>query len=467
MKSETRRNLLSLGFLSATISTNIYVSVPNLDLISSEFMVNDFVVSIIAGSFFFFYGLSAVFWGFVIDRFNLSRKRGLYYALIAAIIFDLIAGIANNPYILLLCNVLIGIFLGFSIPAIYGVIVDYFPIEKRLFAIAVWNLLSSIGSSAGFAFSFASGIFGSWRYAFYIVAFVQVVSLIVLKIIREPLKGRSEDILKEVFEKGLTYDYILDEKEFIKTVLKKTNYFLVAQSFFISASWGAYMGWGIHFMIREAGLDKVQAVAILGLVGLGGSMSVLLAKIVERFQKIDLKIKLVLAGFFVGAEGTAYIIMYSLIRILSPNISAGDIITSVILLLNTLAQNSLFLLAIMIGAIGNCMGSTAGPIRGSVISEVNFPEEKSALIGVMVVSDHIGRSAGIVLVGIISTITNSLYLGLISSFTLYYIGAISWLFASKSYLRDREYLVKTLKSRRDLIIKRVKEGTLKRDTTHS
>jgi len=453
MNNELRRNLLSLGFLSATISTNIYVSVPNLDLISSEFMISDFVVSIVAGSFFFFYGLSAVFWGFIIDRFNLSRKRGLFYALIAAIIFDLIAGFADNAYILLICNILIGISLGFSIPALYGVIVDYFPVEKRIFAIAIWNLLSSIGSSAGFAFSFISGIFGSWRYAFYIAAFVQVISLIVLSLIKEPLKGQSEAVLKEVFEKGFTYDYILDEKEFIKTVLKKTNYFLVAQSFFISASWGAYMGWGIHFMTREAGLDKIQAVAVLGLVGLGGATSVLLARFVERFQKVNLKIKLILAGIFVAIEGTAYITMYSIIRMLSPNISAEEIITSVVLLLSTLSQNSLFLLAIIIGAIGNFMGSTANPIRGSVISEVNFPEEKSALMGVMVVSDHVGRSVGIVLVGIISTITNSLYLGLVSSFTLYYIGTISWLFASKSYLKDREMFIRVLEHRSKIIIK--------------
>ena len=142
--NENTKNLILLGLLSSAISTNIYLSVPNLDLISKEFVINDLIVSIIASSFFFFFGLATVFWGFVIDKYNLNRKRGLTYAILSAICFDVLASVASNAYVLLIANIMIGISLGFSVPAIYGVIVDYFPLEKRLFAIAVWNLLSAI-----------------------------------------------------------------------------------------------------------------------------------------------------------------------------------------------------------------------------------------------------------------------------------------------------------------------------------
>ncbi len=452
MDKQLRKNILLLGLLSATISTNIYVSVPNLDLISKEFLVGDLLVSIIAGSFFFFYGVSAVFWGYVIDALNINRRKGLYLAIFSAIIFDLFAGLSNNAYLLLISNILIGISLGFSIPAIYGVIIDYFPLEERIFAIAVWNLLSGLGSSAGFALSFASGYFFNWRIAFFIIAITQTISFIALKFIREPKRGESEHILREVFEKGKNYDYRLNKREFIGTIFKRTNYFLLIQSFFISAGWGAYMGWGIHFMTREAGLDKVQAAGILGLVGLGGASSIILARIVQRFQKIDLVIKLIIAGLLVAGEGTSYIIMYSLLKWIHPGIAASDIITSIILLLSYITSNTTFALSIFIGASGNFMGSAAGPIRGTVISEVNLPEEKSALYGMMIVSDHVGRSLGIVLVGAISSLFNSLYLGLLASFSLYYIGSISWIKASKTYLRDRKRFIKKLNHRKKRIL---------------
>jgi len=452
MDKKLRRNILLLGLLSATISTNIYVSVPNLDLISREFMVGDFLVSIIAGSFFFFYGISAVVWGYLIDAFNINRKKGLYLAVLAAILFDLLAGVSNSAYVLLLANVLIGISLGFSIPAIYGVIIDYFPLEGRIFAIAIWNLLSGLGSSAGFAFSFASGYLFNWRIAFFIIAGTQSISFLALRFIREPKKGESEHILKEVFDRGKNYDYRLSEKDFLNTILKKTNYFLILQSFFISAGWGAYMGWGIHFMTREVGLDKIQAAAILGLVGLGGASSVIMAKFVQRFQSANLRLKLFIAGFLVAGEGTSYIIMYSLLKFINPGIANGDIIQSVIILLSTIASNSLFAFSILIGASGNFMGSIAGPIRGSVVSEVNLPEEKSALYGVLIVSDHVGRSLGIVLVGMVSSIFSSLYLGLIASFSLYYIGSLSWFKATRTYVRDREKFIKVLNHRKKKIL---------------
>lgn len=454
--NENTKNLILLGLLSSAVSTNIYLSVPNLDLISKEFVINDLVVSIIASSFFFFFGLAAVFWGFVIDKYNLNRKRGLIYAILLAICFDMLASVASNAYVLLIANIMIGISLGFSVPAIYGVIVDYFPLEKRLFAIAVWNLLSAIGSTLGYAFAFASGILGSWRYAFIIAAIALIISLSFLGIIREPIKGQSEKELKELFEKGVLYDYTLNEQEFILTLSRKTNALLALQSLFISAGWGAYMGWGIHFITREAYLDKIQAAAILGLVGLGGASSIILARIVQRFQTANLKIKLFLAGIFVSAEGTAYIIMYSLLKMLNIDIASSEIITSIMKLLETLSQNKIFLTAIIIGAIGNFLGSTAGPIRGSVISEVNAPEEKSALMGTMVVADHIGRSIGIFLVGVISFITKSLYIGLIVSFALYYIGGLSWFFASKSFLADRNRLLDILEKRKSELLNRNK-----------
>ena len=452
MDRELRRNILLLGLLSATISTNIYVSVPNLDLISKEFMVGDFIVSVIAGSFFFFYGISAVIWGYLIDAFNINRKKGLYLAISAAILFDLLAGLSNSAYVLLLANILIGISLGFSIPAIYGVIIDYFPLEERIFAIALWNLLSGLGSSAGFAFSFASGYLSNWRTAFFIIAATQSISFIALKSIREPRKGESELVLREVFERGKKYDYRLNERNFINAIFKKTNYFLILQSFFISAGWGAYMGWGIHFMTREAGLDKVQAAAILGLVGLGGASSVIMAKFVQKFQEINLRLKLFIAGFLVAGEGTSYIIMYSLLKFIHPGIASTDILQSVMILLATIGSNALFALSILIGASGNFMGSTAGPIRGTVVSEVNLPEEKSALYGVLIVSDHVGRSLGIVLVGAVSSILSSLYLGLLASFSLYYIGSISWFKATKTYMRDREKFLRILNHRKAEIL---------------
>lgn len=183
-------------------------------------------------------------------------------------------------------------------------------------------------------------------------------------------------------------------------------------------------------------------------------MSVLLSRAVQKFRKINLRVKLFLAGIFVAVEGSSYIIMYALLRITNLNIATQDIMTSIMLLLSTLAHNAVFPIAILVGAFGNFMGSSAGPIRGSVISEINAPEEKSALIGTMMVAEHIGRSLGIFTVGLISFLVSSLYFGLIASFSLYYLRSIAWFLTNRYYHNDKKKLLETLAIRKEILLKK-------------
>ena len=439
--------LAMIGFYSLLISINIYIIPPNYDLIKAEMRLNDFDVSLINGLFYLLIGFSAFGWAYITDKYRLGRKKILIVATLLASVTNYLTSFSNDFYSLVFLYGLTGVLLGSSYSIIFSILADNFHVKERLVALALWNLSQGIGASAGFLFSFLVGEAFGWRQSFLIGSIALLLSILPLLRIIEPKRGESEEYLKEIFKRGMEYNYRLTLTGLKKTLSKKTNMFLLLEYFAISVGWGAYSQWGLHYLKNVTNLSKLGAGLILGLIGVGGAFHVVVAQLLQRFQSGKLSMKLLFASFFALIEGTSYIVLFTMIPYVKLWASSQAVVDQAFAILNALKNNTMFLFIVLFASLGNMVGTTTKPINTTTISEVNLPEERASFLGYMLIFELFGKFAGALVTGTISTIYGSLYLGILSSLLFYYLGSIFWLMVRKNYERDRKQLENELKLR--------------------
>ena len=440
-------SLALLSFYSFLISINIYIVPPNYDLIKLEMHLTDFQVSIINGIFYLAIGVSALNWAYITDSLKLSRKKILMLTTTAASGLNYLASLSTDFYLLLLFYMLTGLLLGSSYSIVFAIISDNFSVQGRLAALAIWNLMQGLGASAGFALSFIIGGLYGWRTAFLIGSTAILLSVVLVGFIREPRRGESEHYVRKLYENGLDYDYRLTYSGLLKSFSKKTNRFLFLEYLSISIGWGAYSAWGLHYIRNIMQITKLEAGLILGIIGIGGALHVLVANYLQRFQKSRLSRKLMYASIFSIVEGTAYIVLFSVIPSVKLISDPSSLTSQIMVILNGLRENKLFLGVVILAAFGNMLGTTEKPINTTTISEVNLPEEKASILGYMLIFELLGKFIGSMLTGGISTLYGSLYMGLLASLSFYYVGSLAWILARKSYLKDREWMISQLRER--------------------
>jgi MFS family permease len=100
-----------------------------------------------------------------------------------------------------LMRVFLGLFSAFSSPVSYSLISDYFPPQRRTLANAFFSGSSILGISLSSASIVLISDFG-WRRTFIIVATYGVLcGLLVLFLVKEPVRGRFEPVTIQVEEK--------------------------------------------------------------------------------------------------------------------------------------------------------------------------------------------------------------------------------------------------------------------------
>ena len=270
-----------------------------------------------------------------------------------------------------------------------------------------------------------------------------------MKFVDDPGRGASEEILSSIFSKGYRYEFKLKLGRLPKLLAKSTNKFLLTEYMAISIGWGAYIGWGLHYMVRFAGITKMQAALVLGMISIGGAMHIFVAKKLQDIQGNRFDIKLLYASLFAVIEGSAYIILYSTLPIIGLNPIDGSLGNILVGTLMYLLSKPIFAVVVIIAAVGNMCGTTMKPVNASVISEVNLPEEKAVIMGYLSIFELIGKSFGMVFTGFISTIYGTLLIGMVASLSFYYLGSISWILARKNYRSDRILYVNELEKRRE------------------
>jgi MFS family permease len=174
-----------LNFLDRTLIYILFTP------IQAEMKFTDLQLALLGTtSFVIFYTLLGIPFGLLADR--VPRKNIIAGGLAVWSLFSGLTGFADGFWTLFLCRVMVGVGEATLGPAALSLVSDYFPLRRRATAQGIYS--SGVAVGGGLAF-FLGGWIGQsygWRWAFYLLGFPGLALALLVFLLREPARGRTE-----------------------------------------------------------------------------------------------------------------------------------------------------------------------------------------------------------------------------------------------------------------------------------
>jgi MFS family permease len=255
--------ILTIAYAFAYIDRSIIgVLIPS---IKQEFHLSDTSLGLLSGLafglFFIVLGVPIAIWA---DRGNRRNIIALSIALWS--IMTAIGGAAGSFVQLVLARIGVGIGEAGLTPPAHALIADLFPKPRRAFALSIYSSGIYVGVLVGLALGgYLAQVLG-WREALIVVGTPGlVVAALLILIVREPLRGQSDDAADAIEPHESTARVL----RFLWTT-KTTRYTFVGISL-CSLVTQTQMAWLPSFLVRSHGMSLVHVGALLGLAsGIGG-----------------------------------------------------------------------------------------------------------------------------------------------------------------------------------------------------
>lgn len=187
-----------------------------LEPIKEDFALSDAQLGLLGGlAFAFFYtilGIPIAMWA---DRG--VRRNIIALALFVWSVMTALTGLAGSFATLLLARVGVGIGEAGGSPPSHSLLSDYFPAERRGFALGVYAAGIPIGASIGALLGGWIGAYFSWRTAFLVVGLPGILLAgVVLLTLREPRRGQSDgaEVVGDAEKLGTVVGFLLRLRSF-------------------------------------------------------------------------------------------------------------------------------------------------------------------------------------------------------------------------------------------------------------
>ena len=165
-----------------------------LESIKLEFSFSDTQLGLLGGvAFGLFYASVGLPIAYLADRYN--RRNIIAIALFLWSIMTTLSGAAIGFVSLFLVRIGVGVGEAGGAPPSQSLVSDYFPPEKRGFAMGILYLYIPLGFLVGFLLGGWIDQFFGWRKAFFVVGVPGVILSILLRLtLREPPRGHAEGV---------------------------------------------------------------------------------------------------------------------------------------------------------------------------------------------------------------------------------------------------------------------------------
>ena len=440
-----------LGFFQVTLlyilqNINAYLVIPNYNLIKQNLKVSDIYLGIMTGGYLFLNGLAALLWSYASDVRGFKRKILLASSYFSGGILTLLTSISPHPYLILLFWVLTGGFLGAIIPLGFSIISDLFEREKRTPIYMLWYTLGGVGLAIGYAIAIFLGVNYGWRRPLFIGAFTLIIIGVPLCFsLWEPPRGISE--VENIKPYRYSYPYKFRPQDIGLILSNKSNIYVALQGFFGTIPNGVLFTWSLQFLIREVRVNEIGATIILGIASTGALGGLALSYVTDKLYKKEVIYRPLVAAICSFSEGILFAVFFSLpIKL---NIYTDDVASALHKILEAMISNTLVLTAVLIFFIAMFFNSSVGPIRNSVLSDINLPEHRATVLSAIVIMELFSKAIGITIVGILSDVLNTLRYPMIAVMLIWVLSGIAWLKVANYYTMDAQKI-------RDIIMDRMK-----------
>ncbi|NQX87285.1 MAG: MFS transporter [Halioglobus sp.] len=345
--------------------------------IKEEFGASDTQMGLLAG---FAFALLYTFAGIPIARLadRSNRRNIIAIGLAVWSAMTVACGLARSFVHLASARVLVGIGEAAGSPPSHSLIADYFALDRRATALAIYTSGAFVGSALAYLGGGYLREYFDWRTAFIVVgAPGLLIALLVRFTVREPLRGISES--RAATEANSTFG------ETLKYLVRSRAWVLMMTGFsLISITSYAILMWGYEFYGRIHALSPITIGNWMGvIVGVGGSAGTVLGgRLMDTLGKarasrgLRVTVLVTMCGFPLGvyallAESTAHSLwclgpFYLLLNVYLAAMYSNNQNLARLEMRATAAAIMLFIV--------NIVGAGAGPLIVGALSDFFAPE---------------------------------------------------------------------------------------------
>jgi translation initiation factor 4G len=165
-----------------------------------------------------------------------------------------------------------GGFMAGSVPVAFSFLGDLFDVHERNAASSGLTALMGAGIILGQVYAGTAGMV--WSHAFIVSGSITIVlGILCWWLVREPVRGGKEIVLRELIESGNRYERKLTPQAFRHAVIShRSNAILLWQGFFSSLPWGIIFVFLNDFLSQERGFSVPDATFLVAVFGFGCAM---------------------------------------------------------------------------------------------------------------------------------------------------------------------------------------------------
>lgn len=246
LNNQQRTILIVLSLINFFNYIDRQVIFPLFDLIKQDFHISDFQLGLLGTVFMLVHSLASLPLGIMADKY--SRKVIIATGIVFWSLFSFASGLAESFRTLLGIRSLVGIGEAAYAPAATAMISDNIPPSQRARAQGVFNAGLFAGGTLGAMLGGVIAYYShNWRIAFFLVSIPGLILAfwsLQLKDIRAAEVSQTMDI---------------------KHLLRNVTYlWILIGGIFATFATGAFVSWGIEFVVRYKGYNLRDASLLLG-----------------------------------------------------------------------------------------------------------------------------------------------------------------------------------------------------------
>jgi len=387
--------VLLLSLINLFLFADQNLMAPNLTQIARDFGFSDVERDIKLGG-----NISLVFWvlggvislsiGYLTDL--VSRRKLLLGVILIGEIPCLLSGFAETYSQLFWFRALTGIGIGGALPLTFSLVGDYFPHHQRAAAAGFLGLAMGVGIAIGQMMAGMIGPTLGWRMPFIIVAIPNFfLGILFWLTVREPQRGKTEESLRELIEKGQAYTGRINWREYKHLFKIKTNLLVFLQGIPGTVPWGVFFIFLNDFYSQDKGFSVERATLIVMAVGLAA----------------------IIGGFVGGLIGNR---LYNLKSRYLPLLCGTTTLAGIIpmaMLINYPPQlgeeNPSIILPAIIGLFTGFIVTITGPNVKAMLLNTNSPETRGSIFSLFNLADDLGKGFGPVIISFLIVLFGRLW----------------------------------------------------------
>ena len=391
--------------------------------LSKEYGASETTLGLIGSAFTLTGAFISIIFGYISDKG--SRKAMLVLVVMIGEIPCIMTGIPFFTQTIgsfAALRLLSGIGLGGVYPVSYSVLADYFSEQHRSTAAAWMNTAWSVGTVLGVVLAgYLTNKYG-WRISFILIGAPNIpIALFFALYAKEPARGRTEDALEDLIQKGIVYKQKINFKDFNIILRIKTNLYLFLQGIPGTIPWGILTYWAITFFQVYRHVSKEMATTIFLVLGIGSTLGgIFFAYVGEWLYKKSPKYMPMLCGIVVLL----------------------GIIPTAILINLPVANIKLYM---VLGFVTGFLIAVATANVPAMIMNVNRPEHRGTVFSVLNITGNLGSGMGPAIGGLLIPFGYLFVMNFAVSWWV--LCGILFLFVAKYIIGDRETMRRLMEER--------------------